>query len=232
MKKNHPVRRGTILSLVFWVLLGAILLGACGSQPEPSLDFYALERQTYESENGYSIQFPADWVLLEEDLESTTFVSGDGSLSCTISCELGGVEYYSLEEIGDMLLESLATVVLASSEAGEPVVDEATYRNQLTGETVEGDPLTADVNVYRVQAGVRYYMTFLTDGAYEEQQPMINAILGSFRTTMHEEDLYQLMKDRREEAADETSSPTDAPVDPSESSTENATEESPEAPIE
>ena len=58
------------------------------------------------------------------------------------------MEYYSLEEIGDMLLESLATVVLASSEAGEPVVDEATYRNQLTGETGEGDPLTADVNVY------------------------------------------------------------------------------------
>ena len=71
MKKNHPVRRGTILSLVFWVLLGAILLGACGSQPEPSLDFYALERQTYESGNGYSIQFPAGWVLLGEDLEST-----------------------------------------------------------------------------------------------------------------------------------------------------------------
>ena len=222
MKRNRPIR--TFLGLVFLVAMTVGFLGGCGKQPEAPLDFYGMERQTYESENGYSVQFPADWVLLEEDLESTTFVSGDGSLSCTISCELGGVEYYSLEELGEMLLEDLGTEVFASSEAGDPVVDEATYRNQLTGETADGVSLAADVNVYRVQAGVRYYMTFLTDEAYGDQQSMIDAILGSFRTTLHEEDLYQLMKERREEAAEPDTSTEETP--------DTSTEETPEGLLE
>lgn len=175
-----------------------LLLSGCVQVAEP-FDFYALERQEYTSENGYSIQFPADWQLLEEDRENVTFISGDGKLSCTISLELGGIEVYSMEEVGEMLAERMGEQLFSSYTLGEADVDSATYRQLVQGETDSGEQLTADLNIYHKQQAVRYYMSFLCEsGDYAQQRPLINAIQDSFENTLDTDELYQLMMERME----------------------------------
>ena len=202
MKKQtlQKASRGILLPLCLALCL---LLSACSlPTAEPPFDFYALERQDYENENGYSMQFPADWQLLSEDAENSTFISGDGSLSCTIGFELGGVEVYSLEEVGDMLLERLGDSLFSSWESEHPRLDSTTYRNRVLGLREDGEALSLDLNVYHVQEGVRYYMSFLCETkVYEAKLPLINAIMESFETTKRGDVLYEMMMQRREEQA-------------------------------
>lgn len=219
-------------SLLCLSLLLCLLLCACSLQlpSEQIFDFYALERQDYESENGYSIQLPADWQLLEEDAESSTFISGDGLLSCVIGFELGGVEVYSLEEVGDQLAERIGEGIFSSWEAEEAQVDAATYRKQLRGLSPEEDALTADLNVYHVQEGVRYYMSFLCESRhYKRMQPLINAIIGSFETSLQGEELYALMMERREAQAQAEREAAMEGMEQEESAPENGEEAGPEA---
>ena len=137
-----------------------LLLTACGAL---GLSFSDMERQTYVSENGYSVQLPADWTKTEETQEQVAFLSAAGDMSCTICCELGGVEYDSLEEVGELLEEQVGESLFDAYTLGEPIYGGTTYRNCLTGTQPDGSTLTADLNVYHVYPGVRYYMIFVTE---------------------------------------------------------------------
>ncbi len=177
-----------------------LLLTACGAF---GLSFSDMERQTYVSENGYSVQLPADWTKTEETQEQASFLSAAGDMSCTICCELGGVEYDSLEEVGELLEEQVGESLFDAYTLGEPIYGGTTYRNCLTGTQPDGSTLTADLNVYHVYPGVRYYMIFVTETeTYRDRGSLISGVLRSFKTTLTQDEVYQLMRDRREAEAE------------------------------
>lgn len=201
MKKSAKISGSNILLMSLCLAL-CCLLAACSGTG--GVDMNAIELQDYQSENGYEMQFPADWQMTSEDEENTTFVSADGKLSCTVTLEMGGIEVYSLEETGDMLQDRLGEQLFSSYEKGAPELNDKTYHAVLKGETAEGLNLTADVNIYHIAEGIRYYMVFLGNTAdYAVDKSLISGIMSRFKTTLEEDEMYQLMMERREKAAQE-----------------------------
>ncbi len=190
--------------LLFLILSLCVLAGSgCGRQDE----FAALERTTYESEYGYSLEIPADWSSREID-PAVVFYLPDGELSLSVSPELGGVEYYSMREVGEMLAENLAAATFAEYTAataqvtereaepanGAATAEPASYEQTLQGTDAAGNALTLHFYIDSPCTGIRYYLIFLgATEAYDENAYIADGVIDSFTVTMTQDELYDLM---------------------------------------
>lgn len=191
------------------LLIALLPLGGCAVAFQN--EFNDLDTQTIEHDAGYSLLLPADWILAEADDRGELYYSADGAVSLSLLRELGGVEYYSLQEVGDMLCEDIGSELFSVVEPGAGKVKDDVYRRIIGGEDKDGNPLVSDVCIFAPYVSVRYYLVFTAASAtYEENRNVIDGIAGSFTITKSEEETFQYLEAEREAAATaEQAQPTD-----------------------
>ncbi len=180
--------------VIIWAALALLLLSGCSRQP---IDFGAVEKQDYTNAAGYGLTLPADWALREETEESSSFVSSDQTISLLISNELGGTEYYSLVEIGDMLTQQLLDQIFAEGKADTAAWSEDTYRRSLSGQDPAGKKISAELYIMEPFLAVRYYLLFVMDGDQARVMgDVVDGVIRSFKLNQDKDTIYQLMQDR------------------------------------
>jgi len=181
-------------------LLAMLLLAGCsmlfiGNR----VDFDEIEKQEYENPSGYSVTLPADWALSAETEESSSFISPDGTVALDISNELGGMEYYSLTEIGDMLTRELMDQLFASAKADSTAATNSSYRRTIRGADLDGGEISAVLYISEPFVAVRYYLLFLIDADQSRAlSDVVDGVIDSFTVTQDQDQVYQLMRERAE----------------------------------
>ena len=170
------------------MLLAVCLLAAgCGSGAG-RLQLSDLETKEYNNaENGATITIPADWQVTSEDDTTTVFSNPDGSISFVLKWELGGMSYFSKEELAG-LAEDVCNSVLQNPEV---------YKNG--GADVNAVCDTAIIQYFN---DVRYYLVAVTDaGTYGEYEDVFTQIANSFTCSLSEDEVYEKMNARNEALA-------------------------------
>ena len=182
-----------------------ILFAGCSFSFEPNLS--GVETVLYENSAGYSIEIPEEWTIDSESEEITSFSSTNKAIVLNISNEMGGIEYVSLAEICDLISLDLQGELFALED--NPVNEESTtnnsrYRRTITGTSMDGNVLVADVFIFHPYPSIRYYLVVVANqDSYEKNQKLIEGIVHSFLVTAAQEDLYQIMMDRQQSQLDE-----------------------------
>lgn len=194
------MKRTVLLSLI----LLALLLGGCVSADAGANANVPL--QAYDSENGYTLDIPETWLKGEETGNQVAFGNEDNSIALTISSELGGVDYYSLEEIMEQLTDALTAQLFSDYEITADKNSASSYIRIVDGSDAEGAHLVAVLYINQPYQTIRQYLLFVASGsAYTQNAELINKIIASFSTTLDEDQYLQLMTARRaaEQAAEE-----------------------------
>jgi len=186
--------------LLSLLILSLLVVTACKGDAR----LQNMDTRVYSNVAGYHLTLPADWLLLEEEEESSIFSAAQGDISLTVFNELGGEAYYGLGEITDMLLAQLP-------ETGRPwqserLITDTDVKHRQLFNNIDGEGATVflDITVRQPYPGIRYYLLFATSSAtYDEKNALLNDILTSFVVDENRESLYALMKERREKKAEE-----------------------------
>ncbi|MCL2496779.1 MAG: hypothetical protein FWF04_05125 [Clostridiales bacterium] len=182
------------------LIMGLLTVTACFAGTR----LYDTDTRIYANEAGYHMTLPADWLLLEEEEESSIFSAARGDISLTVFNELGGEAYYGLDEITDMLLANLPETG-RPWKSGRVFTDTDERRRQLfTNIDKDGAMIYLDITVLQPYPGIRYYLLFAAgDAAYSTKDVLLNDIIASFAIDENVESLYALMMARREKKLDE-----------------------------
>ncbi len=179
----------------FYLLCIATLclsLAGCGG-----LDYAA--SQTYQNPAGYQIVLPDTWQILQENDTETVFGNAEGDISLTLVNDLGGVEYYSLEEINEMLAENIAANLFASYAVEDCQSQTDQCRQSYICHDAAGQGYVLDILVYRQDPAIKYYVIFCSPlQTYNEQKKLLDDIVHSFAQTADAETLYALAQQRNE----------------------------------
>ena len=190
------------------MLLAVCLLAAgCGSGAG-RLQLSDLETKEYNNaENGATITIPADWQVTSEDDTTTVFSNPDGSISFVLKWELGGMSYFSKEELAG-LAEDVCNSVLQNPEVYTSLElsrFDVAVKAVCTGTAKNGG---ADVNavcdtaIIQYFNDVRYYLVAVTDaGTYGEYEDVFTQIANSFTCSLSEDEVYEKMNARNEALA-------------------------------
>ena len=182
---------------------------------------------------------PADWQQAEvkdEDGGYTLYQyeSAEEDITLVIFAEMGGMEYYSLEEMGAMLCEELGTSLYSLDKLDTVENENRMYRAILRGTDMEGQNLVSDITIFSPYNSIRYYLLFTTSSSsYNAYDKIIDGIVDSFTMTLSAEESYQKVQELRDAtsgAEEETPEETEEGVedesgDSGESGPENNTEE-------
>jgi len=147
-------------------------------------------------EQGYSLTLPENWQQQQtKDEKTTSFLSDDGSIKLDIVCELGGVEYYSLAEVAQLLEDQLAKGMKNSEVVSTKDDDQKQYREVFACVDDQGRGVTYDISIIHPYNSLRYFLIF-TSGTnnYQENSLLIDDIINSFKVTAGEEDMYAQIK--------------------------------------
>lgn len=197
----------------FSVLLGLslMLLASCGSQ-DASLELSDLETVEYQHpHHGGTITVPADWQLISEDEDSAVFANEAGTVSFSFRWELGGMSYFSEEELAS-LAASVGSATLENAEVYESLEltkFDAAVKAVMTGtaenETGEAVNAVCDTAVIQYFHDVRYYLTAITDvGTYERYRRVFTQIANSFTCALSEDEVYQMINEQQEAEQEQT----------------------------
>ena len=205
-RKLAPILAGLLLTA------GLVLWSGCASTGGPSLD--RVETQTVEQEN-FQLTLPAAWTALEAEGEhvACAYQTADGRLQLQIMEEWGGMEYYSLDEVGDLLCQELSQALFAqdlaaSLSAGEALSEQGNsqyyYCRTLSGQDAQGGELVCHVDVLAPYASVRYYLIYTADKeSFEQNKQIIRDVLPTFAMGKTAEEIYQIIEEERTKAAEE-----------------------------
>jgi len=198
--KNTDLRKDKAMKkLIIPALLTLLLAGCSISFIGNRVDFDTVEKQIYENEAGYSVMLPADWALAAETEESSSFVSADQAVALNISNELGGMEYYSLTEIGDMLTKQLMDQVFSSAEAKKAAITGSSYYRSISGVDQAGEEISAELYISEPFVAVRYYLLFLIDADQSRaMSDVVDGVIDSFTICGNKDQVYELMRERAE----------------------------------
>lgn len=177
--------------LIVLLMLSLALFAACGGDKAEALT------QELSSENGYSFAVPASW---QAEADGYDFVcSGlDGAVYLISRSELGGNNYYTLEEMADKL-------AAGADELGEleTAATPLSGRDRLWRSYKGAGEARVDVFICQPGAGVRFYLLFaVEEDGYASLKPQIESIIKSFSLDLSEVEYYQLLDERRAEQAD------------------------------
>ena len=174
----------TLLVLLF--ILAAVLMAACGD------DDAEIGTQLLSSENGYSFSIPADWQV-ETDGYDYICHGYNGAVYLISRSEIGGNNYYTLEEMADKLAAK-------ADELGELTVAATPLsgKNQLWRSYKGAGEARVDVYICQPGEGVRFYLIFAAEeNGYAVLKPQIESIIKSFNLELTEVEYYQLIDERR-----------------------------------
>lgn len=190
----------------FWLaaLAAALcLLTACGAADLDEVETTVID------EEGFSLILPAAWERVEPVSEHgvCAFSGEEGELTLEIVSELGPMEYYSTEELGDMVSDSVSESLFAEEPDCDWRVSENKYTNVMRGQDASGEPLVCRLDLIMPYPSVHYYLLYLAaEDAYQANRRVAAGILDSFTVTKSAEEMYQLIQERQaaEEAARES----------------------------
>lgn len=193
--------------LLYVLLISAVLcFAACGNQSENGLSLEDLETTEYTNAyNGAVITVPADWQVQNEDEDSTVFLSSDGKISYSVQWELGGMSYFSKEELAGLAFDICGSVLtepqiygswkLSDFDVAVKVAATGTTKDK-TGKSVNA---VCDVSVIQYFNDVRYYLVVATDTAtYAEYENLFMDIPESFSVSLTEDEVYEKMNMQNE----------------------------------
>ena len=191
MKKNLK-----ILAVVA-MLLAALLAAGCGSG-ESALQLSDMETVEYNNpQSGATITIPADWQVQSEEGGTTVFTNPEGSISFVLKWELGGMSYFSKEELAGLAADVCSSTLenpqaYASLELNQ---FDVAVKTVFSGTVKNGE---ADVNavcdtaIIQYFNDVRYYLVAVTDaGAYAEYENVFTQIANSFSCSLTEDEVYE-----------------------------------------
>jgi hypothetical protein len=196
--------------LLLGLAMVIIVLGGCVAAEENSASNVPL--QAYNSDNGFTVDIPEIWVKGEETQAQVEFSDVDNQVAFSITTELGGVDYYSPEEIMGQLTDEIATELFSDYEIAEDSGDNATYLRILEGANADGAHLVTVLYINQPYQTIRHYLVFIASGqAYAQNATLIKQIITSFTTMLDEDQYLQLMTARRaaEQAAQTDDQTTD-----------------------
>ena len=185
--------------LCFLLIIAALcLFAACGA---PDLDEVAT---TVTDEEDCSFTLPADWQRVEPRSANgvCAFRNEAGDLSLEVVRELGAMEYYSPDELGDMVAEKMADEVFATEPEREQRSDKYKYSCLMQGTDADGGELVCRVDLYMPYPSAHYYLIYLTTPeVYAANKKIADGILGGFTVTKSAEEMYQYIDEQRDAAA-------------------------------
>lgn len=183
---------------ILLMIAALCLLAACGA---PELDDVAT---TVIDEEDCSFTLPADWQSVEPVSANgvCSFRNAAGDLTLEVVRELGAMEYYSLDELGDMVAEDMAADLFAAEPEREQRSEKDRYSCLMQGTDAEGNALACRVDLYMPYPSAHYYLIYLaTPEAYAANKKIADGILDGFTVTKSAEEMYQYIDEQRDEAA-------------------------------
>ena len=174
------------------------LLTACGA---PDLDEVAT---TVADEEDCSFILPADWERVEPTSANgvCAFRSAEGDLTLEVVRELGAMEYYSLDELGDTVAEKIAGDLFAAEPEREQRSGNDKYSCLMQGTDADGSALACRVDLYMPYPSAHYYLVYLaTPDAYAANKKIADGILDGFTVTKSAEEMYMYIDEQRDAAA-------------------------------
>lgn len=182
-----------------FILCLCCLLGGCGLFSDSS-SMYNGEIQEIDTAASFEITLPADWRIAEDDERSFSALSADGSLGIYVIAEFGGFTFYSMEELGEKVLDYVKLDDLSVSfvQAG---LNETTQLHQILNFTdADGNAAIIDNYIFSPHTSVVYYV-FLTASAadYDIYSKQFTEILNSFKLTKNREEYYEMIENMNEE---------------------------------
>ncbi|MBR2784291.1 MAG: hypothetical protein IKD93_08935 [Firmicutes bacterium] len=184
--------------------LALCLLSACGGGPELS----SLDTETVE-EDCVSFLRPAAWQPAEpaSAYGICAFRNEEESLSLEVVGELGTMEYYSLEELGEETAQTLADSLFAAEPDTESRCTDDYYSSVMQGQDEDGQDLVCRIDLLMPYPSVHYYLlTLATPAAYQDNVRVLDGIRESFTLTKTDEEIYHMIQEERKAAAEEASS--------------------------
>ena len=178
----------------------------CSGQTESELSLSDLETVEYNNpHNGATITIPADWQVQSEDEKTTVFLSSDGTISYLAQWELGGMSYFSKEELAGLAADIGNTVLtdpvvygsweLTDFDVAVKVVSTGTMEDK-AGKSANA---VCDASIIQYFNDVRYYLVATTDaGTYAEYENVFMEIAQSFNVSLTEDEVYQKMNEQNE----------------------------------
>ena len=186
-------------------LLALLLLGLCTACKEENgeLNLSELQTKQYTNEsNGASISVPIEWEVVSEDENCTVFQNPEGTISFVLKWELGGMSYFSKEEMADLAAE-VGKATLKDAElyqSLELTKFDAAVKSVCTGIADNGGTAVnavCDTAIIQYFHDVRYYLTAVTDaGTYAEYQKVFTQIANSFTCSLTEDEVYEKMNEQ------------------------------------
>lgn len=174
------------------------LLTACGA---PDLDQVAT---TVTDEEDCSFTLPADWQRVEPTSANgvCAFRSAAGDLTLEVVRELGAMEYYSPDELGDLVAEKMAEDLFAAEPEREQHSEKNKYSCLMQGTDADGGKLACRVDLYMPYPSAHYYLIYLaTPEAYSANKKIADGILDGFTVTKSAEEMYIYIDEQRDAAA-------------------------------
>ncbi|MDR2712703.1 MAG: hypothetical protein LBB91_06265 [Clostridiales bacterium] len=191
------------LLTVIIALIIVLVLNGCDLYNNPALN--ELNPQTYSHLTGYSISVPEDWNLEEETGTTAVFLDPEGSMALQIVSEIGGMDYYSLDECAgfarQMLDQSLTELSLVEDL---PVRDKAKSRLQLwQGQDEDGYLAQVLAYTFHPYDSLRYYVFLLAGGSdFQQYQKVFEAMISSFQLSKPIDEIYELLNKEPDEIED------------------------------
>jgi len=184
---------------LIFILCLCCLLGGCGLFPD-SDSIYNGDIQDINAAASFMITLPADWQITEDADKSFSAISADGRLGISVIAEFGGFTFYSMEELGEKVLEyvKLDNLNVYFIQSG---LNESTQLHQLLNFTdADGNAAIIDNYIFSPHTSVVYYV-FLTASAadYDLNSKKFSEILNSFQLTKNREEFYEMIENMNEE---------------------------------
>ena len=181
------------------LIIIALLISGCSSQKS----LKTKPMQTYINQKaGYVVLMPKEWVKKFENDVSVGFVGTDPNIALDVVFEIGGVDYLSLDSLGDIVIANYKKKFknLKVIESAASNVTTNAYRVIVEGKTADGKNIVAKTIFFEPAIGVRYYLSFIANPKdYYANDFLFENVAQSFQMTKTELDLYKLLASREEE---------------------------------
>lgn len=200
------------LFLVLAMLAAASFMAGCGNN-SGALQLADLETVEYNNpQNGATITIPADWQVQSEDDGATVFSNPDGSISFVLKWELGGMSYFSKEELAG-LAEDVCSNALENSQVYTSLElrhFDVAVKAVCSGTVKNGEAevnAVCDTAIIQYFNDVRYYLVAITDAeTYAEYEDVFTQIANSFDCSLTEDEVYEKMNEHNEALAEQQAS--------------------------
>jgi len=186
------------ITIIFVCLVCLCFMTACG---ENTISLSSLSPHTYTHVSGYDIDIPELWQA-ETSSDGVYFINEDNTVAINIISELGGMSFYSPEELMELVTEEITEGMTDVSVIENIDVREPKYQTRQAIRYLNNanEYIANDIWLYEPMAGIRYYIVASCQGdMYEQYRQLFTDIVDSFVFTGNNTEVYELLNLSEEE---------------------------------